>query len=99
MSEIRGSGWIGEAKSITAELEIDSVLQRGLPISNQQMRFVPGYGAMPVGRGNLTRQLCPGTPITITQYRAVRRFQTEMTIQNFRFPAYEAQTVLPTPVR
>jgi hypothetical protein len=32
------------------------------------------------------RNLCPGTPITFTQYNPIRRFQTGLTIQNFHFP-------------
>lgn len=90
--ELKGSGWFRGARNLTAELMVDPVLELGLPISNEQMRIVSGYGAMRVGRGEINRQLCPGTPITFTQYRAVRRFQAELTIQNFRFPSYDAQT-------
>jgi hypothetical protein len=97
--KIEGAGWFAGFHNLTPELIVDPVLELGLPISNEQMRFVSGYGAVRMRPGNVTRQLCPGTPITFTQYRAVRRFQTELTIQNFRFPAYEAQTVLPGPVR
>jgi hypothetical protein len=32
--------------------------------------------------------LCPGTPITYSEYRTVRLMQTELTAQNFRFPSY-----------
>jgi hypothetical protein len=39
------------------------------------------------GVGGALRMLDPGTPVTFTQYKAVRRLQTSLTIQNFHFPA------------
>lgn len=34
--------------------------------------------------------LCPGTPITFTQYKPIR-VRTELTIENFQLPSYNAQ--------
>jgi hypothetical protein len=39
------------------------------------------------GVGGALRMLDPGTRVTFTQYSAVRRLQTSLTIQNFHFPA------------
>lgn len=38
------------------------------------------------GVGGALRMLDPGTPVTFTQYKEVRRMQTSLTIQNFHFP-------------
>ena len=35
------------------------------------------------------RYLCPGTPVTFTQYNLVDRTQYDFTIPDFRLPAYQ----------
>jgi hypothetical protein len=46
--------------------------------------------------GNKTesRYLCPGTPVTFTEYNLVGRTQYDFTIPDFRFPSYQPNTAL-----
>ncbi len=83
---IKSSGWIGELHRAPADLNLSSVEERGIPLSNRQM--------IPHPQEISPSQLCPGTPVTFTQYRQVRSLQAQYTFQNFRFPAYDARTGL-----
>jgi hypothetical protein len=85
-STLKSAGWIGSIKAAPAELGISPVSERLLNLSNGQLW---------VTRDKFTRQLCPGTPLKFTQYHALQRFQTDVTVQNFRFPAYDTRIDLP----
>ena len=39
-----------------------------------------------------SRHLCPGTPVTFTQYNFVGRTQYDFTIPDFRLPTYPPNT-------
>jgi hypothetical protein len=50
----------------------------------------PSVKIFPISVWNPSGHLCPGAPVTFTEYKAVRLMQTEITAQNFRFPSYSA---------
>jgi hypothetical protein len=72
-----GTAWVGSLDREPAELSISSVFDVPVNFSNSQ--------TMARGRNEL-RFLCPGTPISFTQYSTVRRVQTSVDIQNFVLP-------------
>lgn len=77
---VEGSGWAGNLDDDPAEFGISSVSTTGLNLSNS-MRDT-GEKARP----QKFRYLCPGTPLTFTQYDPVKQIQSNFTIQDFHFP-------------
>jgi hypothetical protein len=76
---VLGAAWAGSLDSDPAEFGITSVWQTPLFFSNS----TDGYhqGSMP-----RPRQMCPGSPVTFTQYSLSGRTQTDLTLQDFRLP-------------
>jgi hypothetical protein len=70
-----GSYWMGSLEDYPGDFHID-------PVQTFALTSYRGRD----GVGGALRILDPGTPITFTQYKAVRRMQTSLTIQNFHFP-------------
>ncbi len=79
-SGVQGTGWTGNLDDDPAEFGISSVWTTGLELSNS-MRDT-GEKTRP----QKPRYLCPGTPLTFTQYDPVRQIQSDNTIQDFHFP-------------
>jgi len=77
---VQGSGWTGNLDDDPAEFGISSVWTTGLELSNS----LRDTGQK--GRPQEPRYLCPGTPLTFTQYDPVRQIQSDNTIQDFHFP-------------
>ncbi|MGA9720593.1 MAG: hypothetical protein WBQ79_20100 [Acidobacteriaceae bacterium] len=79
---IEGSGWTGSLDPDPAEFSIPAVSISSLPLSNnwddRQRRLTK------------PRHICPGTPLTFTEYSVAQRTQSDFTIPNFRLPAYKA---------
>jgi hypothetical protein len=71
--------WIGEASPEPADLGIASVWTQDLLFTNAIVHGQPVYGD---GRWHL----CPGTPLTITQYNEAERGQARVTIADFTLP-------------
>jgi hypothetical protein len=69
----QAAAWVGNLKTEPAESSFSAVTM-----------FPIGF-SIRMGSDN---HLCPGTPITYSEYRTVRLMQTELTAQNFRFPSY-----------
>jgi hypothetical protein len=76
---VQGSGWTGNLDDDPAEFGISSVWTTGLELSNS----LRDTGQK--GRPQEPRYLCPGTPLTFTQYDPVRQIQSDNTIQDFHF--------------
>jgi hypothetical protein len=76
---VQGSGWTGNPDDDPAEFGISSVWTTGLDLSNS-LRDT-GEKTRP----QKPRYLCPGTPLTFTQYDPVRQIQSDNTIQDFHF--------------
>jgi hypothetical protein len=81
---IEGSGWMGSLDPDPAQFTIPAVWVTSLPLSNNWNDND--------GRPTKPRHLCPGTPLTFTEYTVGRRAQSDFTIPNFRLPAYKALT-------
>jgi hypothetical protein len=79
-SGVQGSGWTGILDDDPAEFGISSVWTIGLNLSNNMRDS--GEKARP----QRFRYLCPGTPLTFTQYDPVKQIQSNFTIQDFHFP-------------
>jgi hypothetical protein len=79
-SGVQGSGWTGILDDDPAEFGISSVWTMGLNLSNNMRDS--GEKARP----QRFRYLCPGTPLTFTQYDPVKQIQSNFTIQDFHFP-------------
>jgi hypothetical protein len=71
-----GTGWVGALEREPAQLGISPIVEPNINLSNSQ-------------RGeNEPRSLCPGTPVTFTQYGRVGRMQTSLDLQPFSLPKY-----------
>jgi hypothetical protein len=79
---VEGDAWMGTLDNSPADFGITSVW--GAPIGLSNATKVEGNKAEP-------RHLCPGTPLTFTQYNFVRRLQYEFAIPDFHFPNYHAE--------
>jgi hypothetical protein len=79
---IEGSGWMGSLDPDPAEFSIPAVSTSSLPLSNNWNDRQ--------SRQTKPRHICPGTPLTFTEYSVAQRTQSDFTIPNFRFPAYKA---------
>jgi hypothetical protein len=78
---IEGSGWAGSLDSDPAEFSIPAVWTTSLPLSSNWHEEQ--------GRPTKPRHICPGTPLTFTEYSVAQRTQSDFTIPNFRFPSYK----------
>ena len=76
---VQGDAWIGSLESSPADLAIAPVWSPSIVLSN---------GTKMEGKPE-SRYLCPGTPVTFTQYHQVGRTQYDFTIPDFRFPSYQ----------
>lgn len=81
-SGVLGTGWAGSLDSYPAQLGISPVVDLHVNLSNNMILNTPG---------GKPRYLCPGTPITFTQYTAVRRRQTSVDFQGFILPKITVQ--------
>jgi hypothetical protein len=80
---VQGDAWIGSLESSPADFAIAPVWSPSIALSNGTKM----EGAKPV-----SRYLCPGTPVTFTEYNLVGRTQYDFTIPDFRFPSYQPTT-------
>jgi hypothetical protein len=78
---IEGSGWTGSLDPNPADFSIPAIWTTPLPLSSN-WNYAEGRPAKP-------RDLCPGAPLTFTEYTVVQRTQSDYTIPNFRLPAYK----------
>jgi ABC-type transport system involved in multi-copper enzyme maturation permease subunit len=78
-SGVLGAVWVGLLDNDPAEFGITSVWQTPLNFSNIWESYQKGSGPQP-------RQMCPGSPVTFTQYSLSGRTQTDLTIQDFHLP-------------
>jgi hypothetical protein len=74
MEEVRGEFWVGEIGRNTAEFGIS-------PIAFSGVTFMPDLNNATGGK-----YLCPGAPITFTQYRLAGRMQTSLVVANLQLP-------------
>jgi hypothetical protein len=79
---VEGDAWIGTLDNSPADFGITSVWSAPIGFSNPTN--LEGNKAEP-------RHLCPGTPVTFTQYNFVRRLQYHFAIPDFRFPNYHPE--------
>jgi hypothetical protein len=76
---VEGDSWVGTLENSPADFGITSVWSPPISLSN---------GTKVEGNKSEPRYLCPGTPVTFTQYNPVRRTQYDFAIPDFRFPSY-----------
>jgi hypothetical protein len=72
---VQGAAWVGSLDRAPADLDISSVQQVHFTLSNSIYE-----------RSNVPRHLCPGSPVTFTEYERVSRTQTSVTIHDFHLP-------------
>jgi hypothetical protein len=77
---VQGDAWIGSLESSPADFAIAPVWSPSIALSN---------GTNMEGNKPESRYLCPGTPVTFTQYHQVGRTQYDFTIPDFRLPSYQ----------
>jgi hypothetical protein len=71
------AGWFGESEPAPASFGLSSVDEMGISLSNG-----------PLNSNDLkARHMCPGTPITVRQYRPSQKTRREIVISGFQFPA------------
>jgi hypothetical protein len=77
---VEGDAWSGSLENSPADFAIAPIWTPAIVLSNATK-----------GEGNKSepRYLCPGTPVTFTQYNFVGRTQYDFTIPDFRFPGYQ----------
>jgi len=73
---VQGAGWVGSLDRALADTNISPV---------QQVNFNLTNGYKSGGRG-YSRYLCPGAPVTFTQYERTGRTQAGVTIHDFHLP-------------
>jgi hypothetical protein len=78
-SGVAGDAWMGALVDSPAESGISPVLNPGINLSNETK------GEEPEAEH---RHLCPGTPVTFTQYNLAGKTQYDFTLSDFRLPAY-----------
>jgi hypothetical protein len=78
---VQGDAWIGSLETSPADFAIAPIWSPSIVLSN---------GTKVEGGKSESRHLCPGTPVTFTQYNLVGRTQYDFTIPDFRFPSYQA---------
>jgi hypothetical protein len=74
MEEVRGEFWVGEIGRNAAEFGVS-------PIAFSGVTFMPDLNNATGGK-----YLCPGAPITFTQYRLAGRMQTSLVVANLQLP-------------
>lgn len=73
---VLGTGWVGSLDREPAQLNVTSVFDLHVELSNRQREDgTPGV-----------RYLCPGTPVEFTQFTRVGRMRTSVDIQGFHLP-------------
>jgi hypothetical protein len=77
---VQGDAWVGSLDHAPAEFGISPISTPSIAISN---------AIKPYPARSEQRELCPGSPLTFTQYQPVRRMQFELTIPGFRLPSYQ----------
>jgi hypothetical protein len=80
---VQGDAWIGSLENSPAEFGIAPIRSPAIVLSNE---------AKVEGNKSEPRHLCPGTPVTFTQYNLVGRTQYDFTIPDFRLPTYQPNT-------
>jgi len=80
---VQGDAWIGSLENGPAEFGIAPIRSQSIVLSN---------GTKVEGSKSESRHLCPGTPVTFTQYNFVGRTQYDFTIPDFRLPTYPPNT-------
>ncbi len=76
---VQGDAWVGTLVRSPADFGITSVWSPPINLSN---------GSQVEGGKPELRHVCPGTPVTFTQYNLSRRIQYDFTIPDFHFPSY-----------
>jgi hypothetical protein len=84
---VQGDAWIGSLESSPADFAIAPVWSPSINLSNATKME---------GNKPESRYLCPGTPVTFTEYNLVGRTQYDFTIPDFRFPSYQPNMGLST---
>jgi hypothetical protein len=84
---VQGDAWIGSLESSPADFAIAPVWSPSINLSNATKME---------GNNPESRYLCPGTPVTFTEYNLVGRTQYDFTIPDFRFPSYQPNMGLST---
>jgi hypothetical protein len=79
---VEGEAWVGTLENSPADFGITSVWSAPIRLSNPTN--LEGNKPEP-------RYLCPGVPVTFTQYNFVRRLQYNFAIPDFRFPDYHSE--------
>ncbi len=82
---VQGDAWIGSLETGPADFAIVPIWSPSIGLSN---------GIKVEGDKSESRHLCPGTPVTFTQYNLVGRMQYDFNIPDFRFPSYQPDTGL-----
>ena len=77
---IQGDAWSGSLEKSPADLAIAPIWTPPIMLSN---------GTKGEGNKSEPRHLCPGTPVTFTQYNFVGQTQYDFTIPDFRLPGYQ----------
>jgi hypothetical protein len=75
-----GAAWVGALERGPVQLGISPVVEAGINLSNGEHNTERGQ--------NEPRYLCPGTPVTFTQYARVGRMQTSVDVPTFSLPEY-----------
>jgi hypothetical protein len=83
---VPGDAWTGSLDDSPAEFGISSVLNPSISLSNS---------AKGEGRESEPRHLCPGTPVTFTQYNLKGKTEYDFTIPNFQLPSYQPDAGAP----
>jgi hypothetical protein len=78
-ARLLGTGWAGEIDPGAAEFGITSVWETDVNLSNAWMSYHEGESARP-------RSLCPGSPVSFTQFRERARTRMDLVIPKFRLP-------------
>jgi hypothetical protein len=82
---VQGDAWMGSLESSPADFAIAPVWSPSINLSNATKME---------GNKPESRYLCPGTPVTFTEYNLAGRTQYDFTIPDFRFPSYQPNTGL-----
>ena len=80
--DLSGSAWMGDLSDVPAEFGLSPVSDIPAVLSNVSAPVGPGQPPVP-------RQLCPGTPITFTEYRVAGRTRVETTLRNITLPEWK----------
>jgi hypothetical protein len=77
-SGLVGETWLGELDRAPAAVNFSPLVELHVNLSNAVIEEGEGRGRF--------RTLCPGTPVTFTQYDRVRQMQVSVEIQGFTLP-------------